>query len=209
MGAGATLTGYQLGKIAAHKEDGLKQNVIAAKVGCTPAAVSKALKRMKETDREGPAPHPGRTPILSERDKRHLNLARKKNNRAPFAAIAAQLPIQASERTIQNAMYSMNIHRRKARKAPGLTLLHVQKRRGWLKEVQHLSADWWQHTWWSDECYVCLGDAKGDIYVSRTPEEVNDENCIVPTFQQSPVRVMVLGHDRLELQVASRRSRLR
>jgi hypothetical protein len=46
---------------------------------------------------------------------------------------------------------------------------------------------------WSNECYIYIGDSKGTVWVTRTPNEEFDENCLVPTFKQSPIRVMVWG----------------
>lgn len=46
---------------------------------------------------------------------------------------------------------------------------------------------------WSDECYVVLGDRQGSVYVTRRPGEEMDENCVVPTFKQSNLRIMVWG----------------
>ena len=51
----------------------------------------------------------------------------------------------------------------------------------------------WQHVIWSDECYVYIGDSKCTVWVTWTPEEKFDENCLVPTFKQSSIQVMVWG----------------
>jgi hypothetical protein len=45
----------------------------------------------------------------------------------------------------------------------------------------------------SDECYVYMDDRHGRVYVTRREDEAWDEDCIVPTFKQSSVRVMVWG----------------
>ena len=46
---------------------------------------------------------------------------------------------------------------------------------------------------WSDECYIHLDDKMGRIFVTRRVDEELDEDCIVPTFKQSPVHIMVWG----------------
>lgn len=48
-------------------------------------------------------------------------------------------------------------------------------------------------TIFSDECYIFLDDKHGQIFVTRRPDEEFDENCIVPSFKQSPIRIMVWG----------------
>ncbi|KAJ7271827.1 hypothetical protein C8J57DRAFT_1507730 [Mycena rebaudengoi] len=61
----------------------------------------------------------------------------------------------------------------------------------WAKDRQGMRDREWACVMWSDECYIQLGDNKGRIYVTRTVDEVYDEGCLVPTFKQSPIRIMV------------------
>jgi hypothetical protein len=49
----------------------------------------------------------------------------------------------------------------------------------------------WLHVIWSDECYIYLGDNCGRIYVTHRPDEKHYEDCLVPTFKQSSIRIMV------------------
>ena len=51
----------------------------------------------------------------------------------------------------------------------------------------------WERIIWSDECYVYIGDTKGRVYVTRQPDEVLKEDCLVPSFKQSSLRVMIWG----------------
>ena len=44
---------------------------------------------------------------------------------------------------------------------------------------------------YSDEAYVMLGDGKGTVYVTQSPEEVYDDDCVVPKFKQSSLRIMI------------------
>lgn len=46
---------------------------------------------------------------------------------------------------------------------------------------------------YSDEAYVCLGDERGRVFVTRRPGEEFDEECIVPSFKQSSVCIMIWG----------------
>jgi len=56
-----------------------------------------------------------------------------------------------------------------------------------------MTAEDWRHVIWSDECYIYIGDKKGTVWVTRSVDEVFHEDCLVPTFKQSPIRVMVWG----------------
>jgi hypothetical protein len=55
-----------------------------------------------------------------------------------------------------------------------------------------------EHGWYgqseiifSDECYIYLGDKQGCIYVTWRADEVLLDECLVSTFKQSLVCVMV------------------
>jgi hypothetical protein len=51
----------------------------------------------------------------------------------------------------------------------------------------------WQQVIFSDECYIYLGDTQGHVYVTQCVDEVLLDECLVPTFKQSSVCVMVWG----------------
>jgi hypothetical protein len=51
----------------------------------------------------------------------------------------------------------------------------------------------WAKVIWSDECYVYIGDINSSIHVTRRSSEVLHEDCLVPTFKQLNLRVMVWG----------------
>lgn len=44
---------------------------------------------------------------------------------------------------------------------------------------------------WSDECYIYLDDRSGHVYVTHCADEEFNEDCLIPTFKQSAVWVMV------------------
>jgi hypothetical protein len=70
---------------------------------------------------------------------------------------------------------------------------HKRDRKRWARQYKGFSAADWGKVIWSDECYVYLGDDRGRIYVTRRPSEELLEECLVPTFKQSSVRVMIWG----------------
>jgi hypothetical protein len=63
----------------------------------------------------------------------------------------------------------------------------------WVKLYRKWKDEQWGKVIWSDECYIYLGDDRGRIYVTRRADEELHEDCLVPTFKQSSVRVMVWG----------------
>lgn len=56
-----------------------------------------------------------------------------------------------------------------------------------------MSKEDWSRIIWSDEAYILLDEKKGTTYITRRPDEVFNQDCVVPTFKQSGVRIMVWG----------------
>ena len=108
----------------------------------------------------------------------------------PFCEITNDLGLNVCKQTIQNVLRHKGYHQRVARKVPFLTRRHRHLRLSWarLYKLQQ-----WQSVIWSDECYIYLGDDRRHIFVTRCADEVYLEECLVPTFKQSPVRKMVWG----------------
>jgi hypothetical protein len=61
----------------------------------------------------------------------------------------------------------------------------------WARLYHKYSLQQWARVIWSDEAYIYLGDDRGRVFVTRRPDEEYLDECLVPTFKQSPVRVMV------------------
>jgi hypothetical protein len=96
-----------------------------------------------------------------------------------------------SEKTVATILERHNYYQYIARKVPYLTLKQQWNRRKWARMYRPYKMSFWKRKIWSDECYVYLGDNKGRVYVTQRPDEAYHEDCLVPTFQQSPLRVMV------------------
>ena len=73
-----------------------------------------------------------------------------------------------------------------------LTGKHKEKWLQWAKEYQKWKADW-SKVIWSDEVYVYIGDDQGTVWVTRAADEKFHKDCVVPTYKQSPLRVMLWG----------------
>lgn len=63
----------------------------------------------------------------------------------------------------------------------------------WAREYRAWDEDDWGGVEFLDECYVHLDDRRGRVWVTRHADEVLSEDCLVPSFTQSPIRVMVWG----------------
>lgn len=61
----------------------------------------------------------------------------------------------------------------------------------WVQQYKSFMTENWAHTIWSDKCYIYLGDSCSCIFITQCANEEFDKNCLVPTFKQSSVCVMV------------------
>ena len=98
-----------------------------------------------------------------------------------------------SEHTVCDVAADSGYHRQVVRKVPFLSTLQKRKRIAWANEFRDFGAQEWRNLIWSDECYIHLDDKSGRVYVTRRANEEYDENCVIPTFKQSSVRVMFWG----------------
>ena len=95
---------------------------------------------------------------------------------------------QLSTSTVRDHFAKENYHQRVARKVPYLKSEQKRKRLTWAKKhcIQN-----WKKVMWSNECYVYIEDTKGQVWVTHCSNEKWKEDCLVPTFKQSSIRVMV------------------
>jgi transposase len=136
-------------------------------------------------------PRSGRPPKITERTERQVIREVRKHRRMPFRDIGNHVEPQISENSIRRVLAKKGYHRRIAKKVPYLSTDQRKARMKWAHEYEGFKDEDWHHVIWSDECYVYLGDKNGRIYVTRRADEVLLEECLVPTFKQSTIRVMV------------------
>lgn len=151
------------------------------------------IKKFQQTGSTENLPRSGRPQKLTDADKRQLIRTARKERRTPLAEIGNELGFDVSDTTIRHVLSSAGYHRRVARKVPYLNKRHRAARLAWAKLFRSFSPQNWQKIIWSDESYIYLGEDRGRIYVTRRADEVYLEECLVPTFKQSPIRVMVWG----------------
>lgn len=163
----------------------------AAKYGIKSSTASDIWTKYKKTGTTRNRPRSGRPPKLTDRAHRLVVRNCVKDRRKPFQLIAQEANMGISEHIVRNAAAAAGYHRRVAREVPFLTALQKKKRVAWAKEFERFGPYEWGNVIWSDECYIHLDDHHGRVYVTRRANEVYKENCVVPTFKQSSVRVMV------------------
>lgn len=138
-------------------------------------------------------PWPGRLSKVSPRMVRLIHREAVTHRREIFRDIGNSVEPKLSAWTVGRYLAKQGYHRRVARRVPYLTKAHKRARMAWARRFLKYTALQWGKVIFSDECYVCLDDTHGRIFITRWPDEEFNEDCLVPTFKQSPVCVMVWG----------------
>lgn len=157
------------------------------------ATAWKIIHKYKSTGSTANQQRSGWPTSITERTERQIIREVVSNRCKPLQDIANDLSLGVSKHTIRRVLARAGFHRRVARKVPYLTQKHRQVRLAWAKRLKRWNQQMFSHIIFSDECYIHLGDRKGRVFVTRRPDEVLLEDCLVPTFKQSPIRVMVWG----------------
>ena len=152
-------------------------------MGCSPAAAHKISL--------GPAKTPktmrGRPKKLTPDDRKKLiEMATQsaENRRKPFAEIAKLCGITACETVLRRAFEDEGYHRRVARKKPFLNEISKQQRLEWCLAHRQWTVENWMRVIWTDEASFAVGGVRGRIWVTRSPEEEYNEDCLVPKFKK-------------------------
>ena len=138
-------------------------------------------------------PRSGHLRVVTDHLKQQITNAAKKSQQQPFQEIANNLEPQISDATIRNVLAKEAYHWCVARKVPYLTIVQKIKQVHWARLYKDCTLRNWEDVIWSDECYVYLSNDRGRVYVTHCTDEEYDKDCLVPTFKQSAVHVMVWG----------------
>lgn len=136
-------------------------------------------------------PRSGRPHKVTDHMKALVVRRAVKERRVTFAEIGNQVDPKISEGTVRSILKERGYGRRIARQVPFLTKKQKKARMHWAQKYKSFTSQDWQEVAFSDECYIYLGDDRGRIYITRRPDEVLREECLVPTFKQSSICVMV------------------
>jgi hypothetical protein len=114
------------------------------------------------------------------------------DRRKPLADIGNDIELPISRKSVAKVLDGYGYHRRVVRKVPFLKKAQKRARLAWAHEMRNMDEEGWMDVIWSDESYVHL-DKTSRIYVTCTADEEYNDDCVIPTFKQSNVRVMVWG----------------
>jgi transposase len=170
---------------------GLSVNKAASLTNIPSSTADDLWHKFLETGTTHNRPRSGRPSKVTPRLKRSIIRSALHNRRKPLNDLAQMAPDKIGTTTVRSILAEQGYHRRVARRVPFITQKQKKQRMQWARKYAQFTSRDWRKPIWSDECYVYLGDKAGRIYVTRRPNEENDENCLVPSFKQSSVRVMI------------------
>jgi transposase len=147
--------------------------------------------KFQQTGSTHARPRSGCPPKITNHIKRSVIREAKMNRQKPLDAIGKLVIPSISASSVRAILHDAGLHRRKAQKVVYLRKDQKESRRHWAKDHKDWTEEDWMQVIWSDECYIYIGDDRGTVWVTRSADEEFDENCVVPTFKQSSLRVMI------------------
>ena len=162
-------------------------------VGIPPSSADCIWKKYMATGSTRNLPCSGCPRSVTDKAERLIVRTAMKECWLPFQEIANLIDLKISDATVWNVLAGEGYHWRVACKFPHLCITHKWDHMWWAQKYKSYNTENWGKIIWSDECYIYPGDNRGRIYVTRCPDEEFDKDCLVPTFKQSSVCVMVWG----------------
>ena len=107
---------------------GLSHSTIAAKVGRSKSAITRALQRYEFKTFTSVTPPPGPAKQISDREMRTIVRVVKQNRRCTLSDITNILPDKPSKRTLQRRLKEVGIQKHLAVAKPFLTPEHMKQR---------------------------------------------------------------------------------
>ena len=172
-------------------EAGKSIRAAASTYGIPPATAQDIWRKFQETGTTHMRPGRYRPAKITNRLKRSVIHEARANRRLSLGLVGKLVTPHISASAVQRILDDVGLHRRRGRKVVYLTKDHKQRRKQWAREHKSWGEEDWDRVIWSDECYVYMGDDRGTVWVTRAPGEEFDEDCVIPTFKQSSLRVMI------------------
>lgn len=193
----ADLTEFQRGEIIGAWKFGHSEREIAEKIGHPKSTVHDTIVRYCETGSGTSAPRSGRPKVLSDRDKRHLEIIvrsnRQQTTRQVHQNFVESSGTAVSISTIRRALYDAGYNSRVAARKPLISRKNRRDRLQWCRQHREWTEDDWKKVIWSDESRYTLFQNDGRTRVWRLQKERYDIDCVVPTVKHGGGGVMVWG----------------
>lgn len=155
------------------------------------STASDIWRKFQQTGSTHNRPRSGRPAKITSRTTHAVIREAKKHRHENLSAIGKMVTPSISASAVRKILANEGLHRRKARKVVFLAKIHKQKRKAWAVKLKNWGDKEWNCIIWSDKSYVYIGDDRGTVWVTRAADEEFQEDCVIPTFKQSPLRIMI------------------
>lgn len=176
---------------------GKSYSQIARILKVSKSAISKTLKRKRETGTNTNRKRPGCPRKTTKRiDDKILTISsanRQKSAAEILAEVNANTPAPISLNTVKRRLLEKGMYGRVAVKKPLLRPNNFQKRLDFAERHKDWTVDDWKSVLWTDESRFELFGSKRRQFVRRKVGERYNPKCIVPTVKHGGGSVMVWG----------------
>ena len=154
-------------KIVILREEGYSMEAIASRMKCSHSAVSKTLKRVRESGSVNDRPRSGCPRLSSARENRELVRISLRDRKLTSTQLKREWSetsqVSSSSRTVRRRLDDAGLYGRVAWK----TDRHKLIRLNWAKEHKNWSVHDWNKVIWSDESKFSLFGSDGRVYIRR------------------------------------------
>ncbi len=181
------LSANERSKIAGAYKCGVKQSVIAEKLGLPLSTINDTIKRIKDTGSPHPPTRIGPLAKFSVREERSLINIVKSNRHEPLDAITSQFRDITGKyickNTARKILNKNEFHSYYITKKPLLTPQNALIRKNWCNQHKNMDLHDWKLVTFSDESRFALFHPDGGEKIWRKSTEKYDKECIGPTLQ--------------------------
>ena len=178
-------------EVFALAHEGIKQGVIAARVGLTRATVNRILKRHAATGSLVPGKSSGAPRKTTPRQDRALLRMVRQDRFLSARALTARM--RNLYGTVNNRLLSRGYRAYRPTTKPLLTANHRRLRLEWAQRWRNLTVAHWQHGIFGDDSRFQLYPIDGRLMVRRLPGERFRPGCQAHRVQAGGVSVHVWG----------------
>ncbi|GBB86285.1 hypothetical protein RclHR1_12700003 [Rhizophagus clarus] len=164
------LTAFERGEVIGAWKCGISERKISEALSHPQSTIHDVISVYKSCGHETLPSRPGRNPIMTERDSRHLVRILKQNRKTNLQELHEDFLNSTPTRVCKNTLKKNE---------------QAKERKEWTNE--------WKSIIWSDESKFELFRGNGRRWIWRQPHEKYDVECLIPTVKSGQQGVMVWG----------------
>lgn len=174
------LTAFECEEVIGAWKCGISERKISEALNHSQSTIHDVISVYKSCGHETLPSRPGRNPIMTERDSRHLVRILKQNRKTILQELHEDFlnstPTRVCKNTLKKSLHEQGFYGRVGIRKPFVSEKNRQKRLAWAKERKEWTYEW-ENIIWSDESKFELFRGNGRRWVWRQPHEKYDVEC--------------------------------